>query len=53
MKLLEKQFKSKKPADWKVPRPTFPVASEGAGSFPEPFPFFDRGTWTELTELAP
>ena len=29
------------------------VGSEGGGTFPEPFPFFDRGTWTELTELAP
>lgn len=53
MKALKKEFGSKKPADWKQPRPLFPAASEGAGSFPEPFPFFDRGTWTELTELGP
>jgi acyl-homoserine lactone acylase PvdQ len=54
MALLEKRFKgSKNPEDWKIPRPTYPVGSEGAGSFPEPFPFFDRGTWTEITELSP
>jgi penicillin amidase len=54
MNELAKRFDSKKPADWKVDRPTFPVASEGGGSWPdEPFPFFDRGTWTERTELAP
>ena len=44
---------SKDPATWKTDRPTYPVGSEGGGTFPEPFPFFDRGTWTELTELAP
>jgi penicillin G amidase len=53
MKLLEERFKSKSPADWKIDRPTYPVGPEGGGTFPEPFPFFDRGTWTELTELAP
>ncbi len=53
MTALEKQFGSKDPETWKVDRPTYPVGSEGGGTFPEPFPFFDRGTWTELTELAP
>ena len=53
MKTLEKEFKSKKPADWKVDRPSYPVGAEGAGTFPEPFPFFDRGSWTEVTELGP
>jgi acyl-homoserine lactone acylase PvdQ len=53
MVALEKQFGSKDPGSWKIDRPTYPVGSEGGGSFPEPFPFFDRGTWTELTELAP
>ena len=53
MAALEKEFSSKDPAAWKIDRPTYPVGSEGGGSFPEPFPFFDRGTWTELTELAP
>jgi penicillin G amidase len=50
---LEKQFGSKDPDAWKLDRPTYPVGSEGGGTFPEPFPFFDRGTWTELNELAP
>ena len=53
MKLLAKEFGSKSPDAWKVDRPTYDVGSEGAGTFPEPFPFFDRGTWTEITELAP
>jgi penicillin G amidase len=53
MAALEKQFGSKDPEAWKVDRPTYPVGSEGGGTFPEPFPFFDRGTWTERTELAP
>jgi penicillin amidase len=50
---LEKEFGSKGPDAWKIDRPTYPAGSEGGGTFPEPFPFFDRGTWTELTELAP
>ena len=50
---LEKRFGSKDPGSWKLDRPTYPVGSEGGGSFPEPFPFFDRGTWTEITELGP
>jgi hypothetical protein len=49
----EPHFGSRDPEDWKTPRPTYPVSSEGGGTFPEPFPFFDRGTWTEITELAP
>jgi len=46
------QFGSKDPDAWRIERPTYPVGAEGAGSFPEPFPFFDRGTWTEVTELG-
>lgn len=53
MRALEREFGSKDPEEWTIERPTYPVATEGAGSFPEPFPFFDRGTWTELTELGP
>ena len=53
MKSLAEKFGSKDPDAWKIDRPTYPVSSEGGGTFPEPFPFFDRGTWTELTELAP
>ena len=53
MSELEKKFGSKDPVTWKTDRPNYPVGSEGGGSFPEPFPFFDRGTWTEATELAP
>ena len=52
MTALEEQFGAKDPEAWKIDRPTYPVGSEGGGSFPEPFPFFDRGTWTELTELG-
>ena len=53
MKTLSEKFGSKDPASWKLDRPTYPVGSEGGGSFPEPFPFFDRGTWSEVTELGP
>jgi hypothetical protein len=53
MAALEEEFGSKDPQAWRIERPTYPVGSEGAGSFPEPFPFFDRGTWTEITELGP
>jgi penicillin G amidase len=53
MAALEKKFGSKDPETWKIDRPTYPVGSEGGGTFPEPFPFFDRGTWSEATELAP
>jgi penicillin amidase len=50
---LEKRFGSKDPEAWRLERPTYPVGTEGGGTFPEPFPFFDRGTWTEVTELGP
>ena len=54
MALLAKRFEgSKKPEDWKIARPTYNTGTEGAGSMPEPFPFYDRGTWTEITELGP
>lgn len=53
MAQLEKDFGSKNPDDWKVGRPLYDAGSEGAGTFPTPFPFFDRGTWTEITELGP
>ena len=53
MAALEEEFGSKDPQAWRIERPTYPAGSEGAGSFPEPFPFFDRGTWTEITELGP
>ena len=53
MKTLAEKFGSKDPEAWKIDRPTYDVGAEGAGTFPTPFPFFDRGTWTELTELAP
>jgi acyl-homoserine lactone acylase PvdQ len=47
------RFGSKDPEDWKIGRPLYDAGSEGAGTFPTPFPFFDRGTWTEITELSP
>ena len=53
MKALTEEFASKDPDEWKDDRPTYPVGAEGGGTFPKPFPFFDRGTWTEVTELAP
>ncbi|HYH59448.1 MAG TPA: penicillin acylase family protein [Thermoleophilaceae bacterium] len=53
MVMLDEEFGSKDPEAWKTDRPTYSTGSEGAGGIPEPFPFFDRGTWTELTELGP
>ena len=54
MEALEKEFESKDPESWKTGRLMYPTGSEGAGGWPEePFPFFDRGTWTELTYLTP
>ena len=31
------------PAKWREPRRLYKPSAQGAGSFPEPFPFFDRG----------
>jgi hypothetical protein len=50
---LSKRFGSNDPAKWREPRRTYKPSAQGAGSFPEPFPFFDRGTFQHNTELGP
>ena len=50
---LSKKFGSGEPAKWREPRRLYEPAAQGAGSFPEPFPFFDRGTFQHNTELGP
>ena len=54
MTLLQQGFDGSKDSEaWKIERPAYDADTEGAGTFPSPFPFFDRGTWTEVTYLAP
>jgi hypothetical protein len=50
---LSKKFGSGDPAKWRLPRPLYKPSAQGAGSFPKPFPFFDRGTFQHNTELGP
>ncbi len=50
--LAKRSDGSKKPRDWKIGRPMYSTSSLGAGNFPD-IPFFDRGTWIEVTELGP
>jgi acyl-homoserine lactone acylase PvdQ len=50
---LSKTFGSGDPAKWRTPRRTYKPSAQGAGTFPEPFPFFDRGTFQHNTELGP
>jgi hypothetical protein len=48
---LVKRFGSADPAAWREPRTMAPESSLGAEQ-PPPMPFFDRGTFEELTELG-
>jgi acyl-homoserine lactone acylase PvdQ len=50
---LVKRFGPGDPARWREPRRLYETSAQGAGSFPEPFPFFDRGTFQHNTELGP
>jgi acyl-homoserine lactone acylase PvdQ len=50
---LSKKFGSGEPAKWREPRRLYEPSAQGAGSFPTPFPFFDRGTFQHNTELGP
>jgi acyl-homoserine lactone acylase PvdQ len=49
---LVKRFASGDPSRWREPRTMAPESSLGAEQ-PPPMPFFDRGTFEELTELGP
>jgi penicillin G amidase len=46
------EFKSQDPSKWRAPRAMYDVSAQGAGSPPE-LPFFDRGTYEQIVELAP
>lgn len=50
---LSRNFGSDDPAKWREPRRLYKPMAQGAGKFPGPFPFFDRGTFQHNTELAP
>ena len=50
---LSRGFGSRDPARWREPRRLYEPSAQGAASFPEPFPFFDRGTFQHNNELGP
>ena len=50
---LERRFRSSDPERWREQRRTYRTTAQGAGRFPQPFPFFDRGTWEQVVELGP
>jgi hypothetical protein len=49
---LVKRFGTTDPARWRAPRTNAPESAVGAEQ-PPPLPFFDRGTFEEVTELGP
>jgi penicillin amidase len=49
---LHARFGTEDPRGWRAPREMYDVAAQGAGQAP-PLPFFDRGTWEQVVELAP
>ncbi len=46
------EFHSSDPAVWREPRAMFSESALGAEQ-PPPMPFFDRGTFEQVVELAP
>jgi hypothetical protein len=50
---LADRFGSTDPAKWRADRELYKPSAQGAASFPEPFPFFDRGTFQQVIELGP
>jgi penicillin amidase len=49
---LAKQFNSQDPKTWRAPRTMYDVSAQGAATPPD-LPFFDRGTYEQIIELAP
>jgi hypothetical protein len=49
---MEKRFGSADVASWREPRRMYKVTAQGAAKPPK-LPFFDRGTWEQLVEVAP
>ena len=52
-KTLSERFGTADPAQWRDPIKLYKPSSQGAGTFPTPFPFFDRGTFQQVIELGP
>ena len=50
--ILSKRFGTEDISRWREPRRMYKVTAQGAGKAPE-LPFFDRGTWEQLIEVAP
>jgi acyl-homoserine lactone acylase PvdQ len=50
---LAKKFGTEDTTKWRDPRFMYKPSAQGAGTFPEPFPFYDRGTFQHNTELGP
>jgi penicillin amidase len=50
--VLKDRFGTDDVTRWRAPREMYKVGAQGAGSAP-PLPFFDRGTYEQLVELAP
>ncbi|MEA2481232.1 MAG: penicillin amidase [Thermoleophilaceae bacterium] len=50
---MVKRFGTSDTTKWREPRTLYKPSAQGAGTFPEPFPFFDRGTFQHNTELGP
>jgi penicillin amidase len=50
---LSKRFGTDDFTRWREPRRLYKPSAQGAGKFPTPFPFFDRGTFQHNTELGP
>ncbi len=49
---LSERFGNQDVATWRTPRRMYSVSAQGAASW-EDIPFFDRGTWEQVVELAP
>ncbi len=49
---LEAKFGTSDPSKWRDKRLMYSPSAQGAGSFDD-IPFFDRGTWQQVVELAP
>ena len=51
-KTLSETFGGEDVTKWRTPRRMYSVSAQGAASW-EDIPFFDRGTWEQVVELAP
>ena len=51
--VLAKRFGTTDTTRWRDPRFMYKPSAQGAATFPEPFPFYDRGTFQHNTELGP